>query len=94
MTTANHRPLSLDKLDNSLAAEMDAPADQWSMAELPLLDDAGFATNNSLQIVFHANSGRGGVVMVGSGSNGVTAWTDANSLQDVLQRYLGSELIN
>lgn len=54
----------------------------------------GFATGNALQIAWHAQAHRAGIVYVGSGSSGATSWTDARSPEDALQRYLNDDMIN
>jgi hypothetical protein len=52
------------------------------------------ASNRRYHILYSAEIGRGGIVLVGSGSSGQTSWTDATSAQDVLTRYLTDSLLN
>ncbi|WP_342627552.1 hypothetical protein AAC691_15470 [Nguyenibacter vanlangensis] len=44
------------------------------------------------QIVFSDDMQRGGIVLVGSGSSGVTEWTDATGPADVLARFLADDM--
>lgn len=44
-------------------------------------------------IVFAKDYNCGGIVFVGSGSSGATEWTDANSPEDVLARFIADEMV-
>jgi hypothetical protein len=49
-------------------------------------------SNQALHIVHSADGYRGGIVQVGSGSSGVTFWTDAGTPEEVLRRYLDDDM--
>lgn len=91
MTDLN--PLSLAYLDHNLRADMDAPDAEWTAWEHVLMRPDGYIDGNRrLHILHHAGSQRGGIVLVGSGSSGVTEWTDAVTPDEVLTRYIGDEM--
>lgn len=48
--------------------------------------------NQCYHIAYNADAGRGGIVFVGSGSSGETAWTDAESPEEVLARFLSDDM--
>ena len=48
--------------------------------------------NQCYHIAFHQEAGRGGIVFVGSGSSGETFWTDAQSPDEVLSRFLSDDM--
>ncbi len=48
--------------------------------------------NQCYHIAFNADAGRGGIVFVGSGSSGETFWTDAESPDEVLSRFLSDDM--
>lgn len=85
-------PLDAARLDLNLTAEMDAPVPEWTTWEFPILDRDGVLTGRSYQVVYHAGSQRGGIVLVGSGASGLTAWTDAVTPGEVLVHYLTDDM--
>lgn len=55
-------------------------------------EHAGDAPNAEIQILWHEEAGRAGIVYTGSGSSGHTTWTDANSPEDALRRYVEDDI--
>lgn len=85
--------ISITEIDSNLRAEMDAPASEWTAWEHVLMRDDGFVDGNRrLHILHHAGGQRGGIVLVGSGSSGLTLWTDAVTPDEALRRYLDDEV--
>ena len=82
--------ISISDLDANLRAELDAEG--FAAFEAPEMD-GDYVTGNSLHIAYHDASGRAGIVYVGSGSSGMTHWTDASSAEDALRRYLEDDMI-
>lgn len=86
----NLESLAAEELDPNLATELDAPnAACFFAAEY----EGGFRTGNGVQIAYYADAGRAGLVYVGSGSSGMTAWTDCASADDALRRFLDDDMI-
>lgn len=84
-------PINIETLDANLLADISGHTEAFSAYEVPVESkDVG---NQFYQIVFSAEMCRGGIVMVGSGANGMTFWTDAKSADDVLRRYLADEMM-
>jgi hypothetical protein len=48
-------------------------------------------SDHVLQIVCCEN-GRAGIALRGNGSSGITSWTDANSAEEALRRYLDGDM--
>ena len=92
MTVTYNAPttIAVTNLDANLRAELDAKG--FATFEAPEMD-GDYVTGNSLHIAYHAASGRAGIVYVGSGSSGMTHWTDASSAEDALRRYLEDDMI-
>ena len=86
------RIIDIRTLDTNLLADM-AGENLSDYAAYEADDATATVSNQSYHIVFHAGARRGGIVFVGSGSNGVTSWTDAASPDEVLERYLADEMI-
>ena len=57
-------------------------------------DQAGNAPGAELQIAFSGPFARAGIIYTGSGSSGVIHWTDADSPEEALYRYLTDNMIN
>lgn len=76
---------------SDLRDECDGEADGWTAWTADALHDA---PNAALHIVHHADAQRGGVVYVGSGSSGLTSWTDAATPAEVLIRYWRDDMRN
>ena len=55
-------------------------------------DPDATVSNQGFHVVFFPETGRGGIVFVGSGSSGDTSWTDAESPQEVYRRYRNDEM--
>lgn len=82
--------INLADLDSNLIADLDGETAGWEAREYAY--DAATTTNQLWHVVYSPEIGRGGIVLVGSGSNGMTAWTDAASADDVLRRHLAGEM--
>ncbi|CFU00841.1 Uncharacterised protein [Burkholderia pseudomallei] len=84
------RKINLSDIDASLLADLgdDTAGFEAFEADHP----NATVSNQGYHIVYNADAGRGGIVFVGSGSSGNTAWTDAASADDVLARWLADEL--
>ena len=84
--------LDADELDETLRGEMEEPEkfEVCAAAELK----GGFRTGQLTHVAYCDKTGRAGLIHVGSGSCGVSVWTDADSAQDALRRYLTDDIIN
>lgn len=87
----NFTAIDFADLDHNLRADIDAPAAEFTAWEVDPEDKT--VSNQCYHIVHHAGARRGGIVFVGSGSSGMTAWTDADTPQEVLERFLADEMI-
>lgn len=86
------RAINFSDLDRNLLADIEGASDGFLAFEA---DMPGATTDNqAYQIVYNDESGRGGIVLVGSGGSGITTWTDAASADDVLARYLADDILN
>ena len=84
------RKIDLSTVDANLIADLADDAAGFGAFEADYPDAT--VSNQGYHIVYSADVARGGIVMVGSGSNGRTYWTDAVSADDVLARYMADEL--
>lgn len=85
----NLESIDLSTLDKNLAADLDADGfTAFFAAEF----DGDLRTGNGIHVAWHEDSGRAGLVYVGSGSSGATDWTDADSPEDALRRYLDDDM--
>ncbi len=82
-------PIDITTLDPALAS--DIAGDEGFQAYEAEYPDAT-VSNQCYHIAFNQESGRGGIVFVGSGSSGVTHWTDAESPAEVLSRFLSDDM--
>ncbi len=73
-----------------LRDEIDTDPSEWTAWEAPY--EAATVSNQRYQIVHHAEAQRGGIVFVGSGSSGLTSWTDAATPDEVYDRYLAEDM--
>lgn len=55
--------------------------------------DGAVVSNQCWHVAHSAVDQRGGIVFVGSGSNGQTFWTDAATPDEVLRRYLADDMV-
>lgn len=78
-------------LDRNLKADIDTPEPGWKFFTAPY--EAATVPNQCYQIVYNADAQRGGIVFVGSGSSGLTHWTDAATPEEVLTRFLADDMI-
>lgn len=88
----NLTQIAIADLDRNLRADIDAPEAEFT-AWTAWMDGAR-VSNQSYDVIHHAEAQRGGIVMVGSGSSGVTFWTDAATPEEVLTRYLADDMTN
>lgn len=87
--------IEMADLDRNLIADMDAPAAEWTAWEHVMVRSDGLVdSNRCLHILHHAQAQRAGIVLVGSGSSGITVWTDAATPGEALRRYLADDLAN
>lgn len=83
--------IELTALDANLIADLGDDAAGYEAFEA--VYDGATVSNQCYHIVFNANHRRGGIVFVGSGSSGVTGWTDAASANEVLTRFAADEMV-
>ncbi len=83
--------INLSDLDANLFAEIAGEEADYEAFEAAY--DGATVSNQCYHIVFAKDYNRGGIVFVGSGSSGVTEWTDANSPEDVLARFVADEMV-
>lgn len=94
MTDRLLSPIAIDEIDIALRNDLDAPVAEFTAWEHVMLRPDGYVNDlNSLHVVHHKGARRGGVVLVGSGSSGLTAWTDAATPEEVLRRYLADDMV-
>lgn len=86
------RIIDITHIDANLLADL-AGENLADYAAYMAVDATATVSNQCYHIVFNAGAQRGGIVFVGSGSNGITSWTDATSPDEVLARYLADEMI-
>lgn len=79
--------VTTENTDRNLLQQIGNDLSGWVVGSLPYMTDEGFVGNSGLQAVYNAETCRGGVVVVGSGSSGHTSWTDASSLANVIKRH-------
>lgn len=84
--------IATDDVATDLRDECDAPGfEAYVCTET---DASGFLTGGCIQVVWYPEHGRAGLVYAGSGSSGLTVWTDASSPKDALRRFLSNDIIN
>lgn len=69
----------------------DESRDGYELDIYSLVNADGYReTNNTgIQVLYHAEAGRAGVLYGGEG-----VWTDCNSSEDAVRRYLADEMVN
>ncbi len=82
-------PIDIATLDKNLVADI-AGEDGFKAFQAEY--EGATVENQRYHIAFNADSGRGGIVFVGSGSSGETFWTDAESPAEVLSRFLADDM--
>ena len=82
--------INLTDLDTNLLAEIAGEESSYEAFEAEY--EGATVSNQCYHIVFAKDYNRGGIVFVGSGSSGATEWTDANSPEDVLARFVADEM--
>lgn len=81
--------IDINTIDANLVADL-AGATGYEAFEADY--DGATVSNQCYHIVYNADDQRGGIVFVGSGSNGETHWTDAASAEEVLSRLLADDM--
>jgi hypothetical protein len=81
--------IDISQIDRNLLADLDGTADGCDLYEFPY--EQATVLNQRYQLVWSAENSRAGIVFVGSGSSGDTAWTDAASPEDAMRRYLADD---
>ncbi len=82
--------IDIAALDANLLAEIAGEEDSYEAFEAPY--EGATVANQAYHIVFSKDHNRGGIVFVGSGSSGSTAWTDASSPDEVLARFVEDDM--
>lgn len=83
--------IEISDLVSDLRSEMDAPEREWTAWEAPY--ENATVSNQRYQIIHHAEAQRGGIVFVGSGSSGLTSWTDAATPDEVFDRFVAGDML-
>lgn len=81
------RKIEITHLDSALLDDIDSQTAGYELYEQPDGRNPG-----DWQILWHADTGRAGMVYVGNGCNGKTYWTDAVSPEDAYRRLQNEEL--
>ncbi|MGL0786510.1 hypothetical protein [Xanthomonas translucens] len=84
------RTINITTVDANLLADLDGNAAGYTAYQADY--EQATVSNQCYHIVYNADDGYGGIVFVGSGSNGVTSWTSASSAEDVLGRFERDEM--
>ena len=82
--------ITFNELDANLQNDLDAPVEEFTFWTAPY--PTATVANQEYHIAHHAESGRGGIVFVGSGSSGVTLWTDADTPENVWVRHENDDM--
>ena len=83
--------ISMDELDANLVADV-AGASGYCAYRFDY--EGATVSNQGWHVVHNAETQRGGIVFVGSGSSGCTNWTDAATPEEVLERNISGEMVN
>lgn len=81
--------IDINSIDANLAADINGAAG-YEAYEADY--DGATVSNQCYHIVHNTEDHRGGIVFVGSGSNGETHWTDAATPEEVLSRFLADDM--
>lgn len=84
-------PIDITTLDPALVADI-AGEDGFQAFEAD--HQGATVANQCYHVAFNAEASRGGIVFVGSGSSGDTHWTDAETPEEVLSRFLADDMRN
>jgi len=88
--------IDVDELDDALADdlhEMVRNGDHIEHEVWKAIDPEAAVSNQCWHILYLPEHSRGGIVLVGSGSNGESEWTDAHSAGEVLERLLSDTMM-
>lgn len=85
------RSIDITTLDRNLLADLDGDIDGYLAYEADYAQAT--VSNDCYHIVYNADACRGGIVFVGSGSDGRTSWTDAKTPEEVLARFERDEML-
>lgn len=88
----HERPISMTrmdiaKLDSNLLADLDG---KYQLFDVD--DPEQTVSNQYYQLIYCPDDERAGIVLCGSGSSGHTSWTDCDSAEDAMRRYLNNEM--
>jgi hypothetical protein len=83
--------IEISELDPALLADLNGDFEGWQAFEVPF--EGATVSNQAYHVVWHPAYQRGGIVFVGSGSSGLTVWTDAASPEEVLGRLLADNIL-
>ena len=83
--------IDISEIDPALLHDINDEVRGWALYEAPYEGET--VSNQQYQIVFHAGIGRAGIVFCGSGSSGMTSWTDAGSPEEAFDRFINDDLI-
>ncbi len=87
--------IRLSDIESALREEVDEPFSEWT-GWVYFLERTDVSADGAyrMHIVHHAEALRGGIILVGPESSGVTSWTDAATPGEVLDRYLDDDMRN
>ena len=80
--------LEFSKINPVLLEGLDGDTDGWKLYRHPL------NMRGSIQIVFSEEHNRAGLIYIGDGTNNRDDWTDAESPEDALERWLMDDMTN
>jgi hypothetical protein len=82
--------IDISELDAALLADIDGDTSSWVLYEVPAANAS--VANQRVQILFSSDHNRAGIVFCGSGSSGVTSWTDASTPEQAYERYTNDDM--
>ncbi len=80
----------VDTIDPALLTDIDGDTTGTKLFTADY--DRATVANQHYQIAYKADAGRAGIVFVGSGSGGLTSWTDCISAEDAFSRFIRGEM--
>lgn len=84
--------IKLSELDPNLVADIADSPDVTDWTAHSASYEGETCAGQEYHIVHSVSIARGGIVFVGSGSSGVSDWTDADTPEEVLQRFTSDEM--
>lgn len=79
-------------MEHITATDLRDEAQNWPDVELALvtfLDDSGFAVTQTAQVLYSPIAGRGAMALGGD-----AVWTDATSIENVIEQFIIGEIRN